>query len=977
MKKVLFTAALFGALLFYSCKDSFKDNYGGIDEDEMPSWLGGSIYAELQSGQKLTGQFTYYLRLIDDLGYKETLNRTGSKTIFPANDEAFERFFADNNWGISSYDELTYAQKNVLLKSSMLDNALLTGMFSNVQATSTSVDQGLALKHASNLSVIDSITLITPEDMPLNNTYWDKFREDGTSIWAVSDNTTPPLVHFTREQMLNNGITLSGDDSDFAIITGEPYDEDEKPVYIYDNKIINKDITCLNGYIHQVKNVLVQPGNMAQIIGREKDTKYFSHILDYFKAAYPDAATTNQYNSWVKQNPDLAARNGYTEHDVYQVRYLSSLSQGARIADPNGNYPSEILNYDPGWNEYYPNSDKSTEDRSKLTDMGTMFVPTDDALWKYFSGPGAFIIKEYGKKPNTRENLLENLDSVHNANPVILTSFINNIQKTSFVSSTPSKFPEIINDASELLNMSVDSLILLPSGRYDIKIANNGVIYKTCGVLAPDRYRSVLGPVCTYRNMKIMDWAVEEKAKNRGFELGIDFQYYLLAMKATYAFFIPTDEAFGADDAYYLDPASINWTTNKAKLLHFRYDADDKTLRNQQFLTARAYDYNLSNGQIEIPASVSELNFTSNWVQLKSALGDIMNYHTIVLDDRNETVTSGNKYYKTKHGAEVLVEQNGGKMTVKSGSQIDGSLPAASVVFAEKEENGVAYHMDHLVQPTIYSVTQVLKQHPELHAFYDYCESFSNPDLMAWLGYSEDWNNDPFKMSDQDRKLIFSVDYTYHTAPNLSLAPEGNVKFFNTYNYTLYAPNADAMQAAYADGLPKWEDIDAIYQAVRAEHPEAEQCPEPYRTYLRKQVERMREFCAYHFQYISLYADDHITKADGGGGKYQSLFAENGQPPKEYNVTCSGGVLTVRDGAGKTHTINANDKSQLSNLMARDYWLDKTRGTANNGIKTSSFCVIHELKEPLHFEKAYNDGLTTCTAAQINGALAKKRASMK
>ena len=232
-----------------SCDDTYGDIYGDVDEDSTPSWLGGSIYSELKSGDKLTGTFTTYLKLIDDLGYDETLNRTGSKTIFPANDDAFKRFFQSNDWGVSSYEELTFAQKKMLLYSSMLDNALLTSMLSNVESTTatTGIAEGMALKHPSNISVIDSITKITPAEMPKNNNYWNTFRESGQPIWAVCDNTTPPVVHFTREQMVNNGISTQGDQSDFAIITGEPYDDAEKPVYIYNNKIINKDITCLNG----------------------------------------------------------------------------------------------------------------------------------------------------------------------------------------------------------------------------------------------------------------------------------------------------------------------------------------------------------------------------------------------------------------------------------------------------------------------------------------------------------------------------------------------------------------------------------------------------------------------------------------------------------------------------------------------------------------------------------------------------------
>ena len=84
-----------------------KDDYDLDDEGNYPSWLGSSIYEALKdpsslesSGQSvLTGTFNNYVRLIDDLGEAETLGKTGSKTIFPANDDAFARFFANNTWG--------------------------------------------------------------------------------------------------------------------------------------------------------------------------------------------------------------------------------------------------------------------------------------------------------------------------------------------------------------------------------------------------------------------------------------------------------------------------------------------------------------------------------------------------------------------------------------------------------------------------------------------------------------------------------------------------------------------------------------------------------------------------------------------------------------------------------------------------------------------------------------------------------------
>ena len=81
----------------------------GYDLDEHePDWPGAdlSIYGYLQ-GQ---GTFTNMMRIIDDLNYREVLDKTGSKTLFVADDDAFSRFFQKNDWGVRSYEGLSLAQ---------------------------------------------------------------------------------------------------------------------------------------------------------------------------------------------------------------------------------------------------------------------------------------------------------------------------------------------------------------------------------------------------------------------------------------------------------------------------------------------------------------------------------------------------------------------------------------------------------------------------------------------------------------------------------------------------------------------------------------------------------------------------------------------------------------------------------------------------------------------------------------------------
>ena len=249
------------------------DDYDLDDPDNYPSWLGGSIYDAMKNpenlhnanGNVLKGTFNNYLRLIDDLGYAETLSNTGSKTVFPANDEAFNRFYANNQWGVSKYEDLTDAMKKQLLYASMLDNALLVEMLSNISDGATAVMQGQALKHTTGANVIDTITrLKNRTEMPANNSYWEKFYDKG--IYLVMDATRPMMVHFTEEQMTSNNITTRGEKSDFEVVTGTPYSTDVKSAYIYRNKIISADVTCKNGYIHQMQDVLVPPGNLAELI---------------------------------------------------------------------------------------------------------------------------------------------------------------------------------------------------------------------------------------------------------------------------------------------------------------------------------------------------------------------------------------------------------------------------------------------------------------------------------------------------------------------------------------------------------------------------------------------------------------------------------------------------------------------------------------------------------------------------------------
>ena len=929
MKKLFFCVSLVLTGLMSGCIDKNEP----VDADSKPSWLGGSIYQELKNPDqsRLTGTFTTYLRLVDDLNLTETLNRTGSKTVFPANDEAFQRFFQSNSWGVTSYEQLTDAQKKLLLYNSMLDNALLLNMLSNrsntTDASNPTTEKGLAMKHQTNASVIDTVQYVLKgSDMPQNNKYWDKYRDKG--IYLVSDASRPMMVHFTREHMLQNGITTAGDNSDFAVLTGTPYSDGV--AYIFGDRIIHSDVTCMNGYVHQMENVIVPPGNIGQVLRGGNDTKYFSRILDYFAVPYYSAAVTNDYNAWARQN------EGTLIDSIFQIRYLSNQTGHVITNDPDGNIVSgsSVLAFDPGWNQYSPLQSTNQVDYS-INDVAAMFVPVDDAIEHFFvEGNGAYLIDIYGDRPNTKENLLENLDSLQSKRPDILTNFIKNLMKPSFINTVPSRFEGIQNDAQMNMGMNVGLLQKKNDGKYDIVMANNGVIYKLNQMIAPDRYQSVMGPSSTYLDMQVMNWAVTDpEAQSSANKLNVGFSYYLLAMTANFGFFVPDDEAF---EHFYVDPTSLGHQQPEA--LKFYYDASTRTT-----LHCDRYAYNPTTG--EVGDRLGEVSIS----RVKSLLIDILNYHTIVLNEGEVIGQGGKHFYKTKHGGEIYVEAGTEGTKVYGGQQIDNNFTPATIEVVHEQKNGRTYRIDRALQPPVNSVSKTLRSDKRFSEFYNVCAGFSAKELLAWAGISDSVNS--FGIAPQDAYIIFSSDRGSGRNVVTNSCLDENVKMFNTYNYTLYAPNNEAMDKAYKAGLPRWSEIEAIYaKYTDGDYSAAEVEAAKAEAYAK--IRAMRDFARYHFQSLSMYAD----KGSFDMQICPSLSRDDLGIAIDLKVTGSDDRLTVQDVAGVQHVIDANDGSKLVNKMARDYWFNSSRTSATE-IYTSSFCAIHEISEPFYVyeSKRFND----------------------
>lgn len=519
-------ALLISVLLFMflpSCKDEFY-------EENKPEWLGESIYDELLR----RGNFNYFLNIIDEIGYDEVLKRTGSKTLFVADDEAFERFFSSpNRWGITKFEDFSLVQKKLIMNSSMINDAYLMNMLSSVEGPGI----GQALRHETAVSIFDSISF-EKSTLPKKK-FWEPYRDEG--LLLMKDKTPFAMLHFLPKQMQYMGITAD----DFSVISnGKEWTSTS--AYIFDRKVKEYDVVCKNGYIHILDEILLPIDNMSETIRNLPETTVFNNLLEGFSYPYLDNKITTEY----QKHPSYLGSN----ESVYVKRYFSKRNayNEAVTSGPDGS-ETGVLSFDPGWN-LYDNGDLYT---SFQRDMGAIFVPSDEYLNEYFNtGGGKFLKDEFGC-----------WDSVPT---MVLADLVNNHMKASFTNSVPSRFDKILDDAKEPMGVTKGDII-------KTYITNNGVIYITNKVYAPASYSSVIAPTFVKGNMR----AIYNGIKDRQYDA------YLLAMDAYYSFIVPTDDIF-----YYIDPVAVRKT--QSVIFKFWYDASSKGLKTK----ATVYKYDLETGEI-------------------------------------------------------------------------------------------------------------------------------------------------------------------------------------------------------------------------------------------------------------------------------------------------------------------------------------------------------------------------------------------
>ena len=649
--------SLSAVIALSACLFSFTacDKYD-LDETTPEGW-GASIYSYLAED----GHYKNTVRLIEDLDLKEVLAKTGSKTMFVADDDAFERFYSNNSWGVRNYDQLSLAQKKMLLLGAMINNSYQINSLSSIEGPV----KGQCMRRLSSQTIYDTVSVVKVKDLPnmtpearTHNTTWAKF--DGRdNIVLMRDMTITPMIHFIEEQMADNKIT--NDDYNFLY----NYTTERQPgdASVNGKKIVQQNIKCSNGFIHKVEDVVLPLQNMAELIASKPNVSLYNKLLERFCAPfYAGDAAVKQYNYLFNQSVD----------SIYQKRFFSEKSQDGRplIIDDDNIVAKSYLKFDPEWNQYYSGLAIPSANAALEKNMAVMMVPSNAALENYWNNEAGKVLKDqYGSWDNVPND--------------VIVELINNNMLSSFVESVPSKFGSILNDAND--PMGVDKADI-----DSVWLGCNGAVYLTNKVYSPTSFVSVLYPAIVNETMKVMRWAVEKNQYN----------VYLNSLNSRFSFFIPLNKAM----LDYIDPASYGKT--KTQLYRFHYDAT-KTIP----VWASVYEYDMDTR--EIGDSIRE---ERDEYALKSKLRDILDNHIVI-----GNVEDGNRFYKTKAGTEIEVanvSQGANGMTVAGSLQLDGTysgpLHVSYIYDQTAMGNGKCYILDkEPIMTTRKSVFDVLSEHEE------------------------------------------------------------------------------------------------------------------------------------------------------------------------------------------------------------------------------------------------------------------------
>lgn len=505
--------------------------------------------------------------------------------------------------------------------------------------------------------------------------------------------------------------------------------------------------------------------------------------------------------------------------------------------------------------------------------------------------------------------------------------------------------------------ISVYSYIIDNSGNID---GSEGVVYEdvncdkevnTADVVAIYNYivggeKSVLDlfddEQCS-DSLRIFKWAINADdgyyTEPYRAPLGGFYSMFLSDTGNNFSLFIPSDNALKR----YYDPVSM--LSGQPYMLAFEYDSHNEASP----ISACAYKYDpLTHQTDDEPMEV-----TIPPAQLYNRLKDMLEAHIIVHDEGEENgIFSDKSFYNTKGGApvkvtEVAADTIGTKVQGVWQMEHNESCTIRAAFDGTRQTNGygngMTYIIDRPLQSNVSSIYSVLNGNRNLRKFFELCQV--DPTAVEDAGFLDEYPT-------REEKDAALNDYMVFTSTGPST--DYNVSFLTDHHYTLFVPTNEAMEQAFAKGLPEWDDVrrfidDAKQEIQTRQENDPDYDPtgdtETYKIKAQVMCALLLNFVRNHFQRGAVYVDESDMAAtqyetecfDAEAGSYGTL-----------TVRRDGLKLKITDAIGHIcHTTGNN------NIMTRDMQFDR-QGDSAATIETSSFAVMHGIDHVLDFAPLFN-----------------------
>ena len=889
---------------FCSCSDDLLTG--------TPDWLGSSIYEELEC----RGNFTQTLALINDpmfltddqkargeteTEYAKTLKRTGSRTMFVADDAAWERYFKKK--GVSGLGDLGAADKKMLLKSCMVNSAYLIELLSNKATTTAEPEQGACMRRETLEDPMDRVPVLRQTQFPPLLTervdaagkqidYWSYLR-GRDSILIMEDENSQNMIHFLPDYMTNKNIT----NDDYKILTNGKADDVSKS-YVNGQLVVEQDVTCQNGYIHVVADVPESLENMAKVISEKEQFSTFSRLLDRFSYPEYSASVSTAYNALYNLG------TGRTD-SVFVKRYFNSDNSNGRGSNTHNSFSTgtttvratTLLSYDPGWNRYRVYT--GANNISYEEDAAAMLVPTDEAMERFFEGSA--LKERYGNWDEVPDNVVDKL--------------LNNHMLSSFSATVPSKFAQMKNTAGDEMGLTtadVDSCF----------ICNNGVIYQLNTVFTAPEYKSVFFPAIIRGTTDMSTIYNAVYASNSAWTLA-DYQAYLNSTGSKYSYIIPLNGAM----RNYVDPVTLKRSEDNGGKVMYEFYMDES---NPDVVSARAYQYEYDmagDSLIKTDLAITRAQPTTAMIQ--NRLRNILDNTIIVQTDMQPEFHAGQNIYVTRGGAPIIVEFGAdGEVSALGGSAEyeKGKLIEVARIYDQLENggNGKSYVVNTLPTATTTSPYAAL------------ADSLNHPDYEMF------------------RRLLEGCSFMKNTigsGSSTQVSMDNAIDMLNAYHYTIYVPTNEEIQSLIDAGkLPTWDERDDWADYLN--HPEDT-------TYTKAEVDSFQTVITNAIEnFVRYHIHDNSVYFNGARISNQAFETQNLDTLtnrfRRVTVTNDGDAIRVTDMKGNTHeVINGDD----SNVMTTQYLFCQNQGESSGSttlqnarfIYNTSYVVLHKINGYLSY----------------------------